>query len=108
MGKLKGEGKLILTTSRLVLINPGGKPEFKAVDLPLALTHHEEFKQPMFGANNWHGKCRPLGNALPGEIEFTIWFMDGGCQKFVKMVRNNLRVIREASKRGQNATQVLI
>ena len=43
MGKLKGEGKVVLTTARLVLINPKGKPEFKSFDLPLALTHHESF-----------------------------------------------------------------
>ena len=62
MGKLKGQGKVIVTSARLVLVNPGGKPEFKSVDLPLALTHHEEFKQPMFGANYWYGFCRPLNN----------------------------------------------
>jgi hypothetical protein len=44
MGKLKGQGKVIVTTVRLVLINPGGKPEFKSFDLPLALTHHEKFE----------------------------------------------------------------
>lgn len=44
MGKLKGAGKVIVTTARLVLINPQGKPEFKAFDLPLALTHHEKFE----------------------------------------------------------------
>jgi hypothetical protein len=44
MGKLKGEGKVIVTTARLVLINPKGKPEFKSFDLPLALTHHESFE----------------------------------------------------------------
>jgi len=79
MGKLKGQGKVVLTTARLVLINPMGKPEFKSFDLPLALTHHEKFEQPIFGANNWTGKCRPLNNSLPGEITFKIWFMEGGC-----------------------------
>jgi len=44
MGKLKGAGKVIVTTARLILINPQGKPEFKAFDLPLALTHHEKFE----------------------------------------------------------------
>jgi hypothetical protein len=44
MGKLKGQGKVIVTTVRMVLINPAGKPEFKAFDLPLALTHHEKFE----------------------------------------------------------------
>ena len=103
MGKLKGEGKVIVTTARLVLINPKGKPEFKSFDLPLALTHHESFEQPFFGAYYWTGKCRPLNNSLPGEVTFKIWFMEGGCQKFIKTVRNNLKVLREVSSRpGSN------
>lgn len=43
MGTLKGAGKVVVTTMRLILINPLGKPTFKAFDLPLALTHHEKF-----------------------------------------------------------------
>ena len=38
MGKLTGAGKCVVTTMRLILINPLGKPTFKAFDLPLALT----------------------------------------------------------------------
>ena len=109
MGKLKGKGKVIVTTVRMVLINPEGKADFKSFDLPLALTHHEKFEQPMFGANYWTGQCRPLNNSLPGEITFKIWFMDGGCQKFVKTIRNNLKIMREHSRRpGSNYQQAII
>jgi hypothetical protein len=59
MGTLKGAGKVVVTTMRLILINPLGKPTFKAFDLPLV--------------------CRPLNNSLPGDIEFKIWFTEGGC-----------------------------
>ena len=63
----------------------------------------------MFGANYWTGVCRPLNNSLPGDITFKIWFMEGGCQKFVKVIRNNLRVLREASRiPGRNYADVLI
>lgn len=79
MGKLKGEGKVVLTTHRLVLINPGGPNDFKSADLPLALTYNEKFEQPIFGANAWSGKCKAMGNSLPGEIEFYIKFKEGGC-----------------------------
>jgi len=79
MGTLKGAGKVVVTTMRLILINPLGKPTFKAFDLPLALTHHEKFNQPIFGSNYWYGICRPLNNSLPGDIEFKIWFTEGGC-----------------------------
>ena len=42
MGKLKGKGKMILTTLRLVLINKQGG-ELKAFDLPHANTYKEKF-----------------------------------------------------------------
>lgn len=35
--------------------------------------------------------------------------MEGGCQKFIKTVRNNLKVLREVSRRpGSNYAEVLI
>ena len=43
MGKLKGKGKMILTTLRLVLINDKGSGELKAFDLPHANTFKEKF-----------------------------------------------------------------
>ena len=43
MGKLKGKGKMILTTLRLVLINKGDG-ELRAFDLPHANTFKEKFQ----------------------------------------------------------------
>lgn len=94
MGKLKGKGFLLCTTIRLVLLNPCGPADFKAFDLPLALTHHEKFEQPIFGANYFSGQCRRLNSSLPGNVSFKIWFMEGGCQKFLRMVRENLEGVR--------------
>jgi hypothetical protein len=44
LGKLKGKGFVVVTTARLILLNPMGPADFKAFDLPLALTHHEKFE----------------------------------------------------------------
>ena len=102
MGKLKGEGKLIVTTCRLVLVNfKKNNNDFRAFDLPMALTFSEKFCQPIFGANYWYGKCKPLHNSLPGECEFKIWFMEGGCNRFLHVVRNNMKAIRN-NKSGQS------
>ena len=44
MGKLKGNGKMILTTLRLVLINNKGDGELRAFDIPHANTFKEKFQ----------------------------------------------------------------
>lgn len=53
MGKLKGKGRSILTSNRIVLLNDRGGSDnvLKAFDLPLALMFKESFEQPIFGAN---------------------------------------------------------
>ena len=78
MGKLKGKGKLIVTTLRLVLVNDQGG-SFRAFDIPYANLYGESFKQPVFGANYWEGSVKPLFNSLPQDAHFKIWFMEGGC-----------------------------
>lgn len=62
IGKLYGKGSCILTTNRLVLMNTKGsnQDKLKAFDLPLALMYDDGFEQPIFGANYWRGKCKPL------------------------------------------------
>lgn len=78
MGKLKGKGKLIITTLRLVLINEAGV-DFKAFDIPYGNLFNEKFCQPIFGSNYWEGSVKPLFNSLPGDTHFKIWFTEGGC-----------------------------
>ena len=93
MGKLKGKGKMILTTLRLVLINKGSG-ELHAFDLPHANTFKEKFQQPFFGSNYWEGQCLPLFNSLPGKVKFKIWFTEGGCSGFNRVYRSTLMHIR--------------
>ena len=93
MGKLKGKGKMILTTLRLVLINDN-KGELRAFDIPHGNTFKEKFQQPFFGSNYWEGKCLPLFNSLPGQVSFKIWFTEGGCSGFNRVYRSTLMHIR--------------
>jgi len=95
MGKLKGKGECILTTSRIILVNKERSDTFKAFDLPLHLMSGESFEQPIFGANYIKGTVRPLiQNSLPGNCEFKMWFMSGGCMKFLKTWRLLLHQVR--------------
>ena len=93
---------MILTTARIVCLNQKNTA-FKAFDLPLALTYNESFEQPIFGANYIKGTCKPLLN-LPGDVNFKIWFMEGGCGTFapayLKMV-HSMRVNRRIDQNMQ-------
>jgi hypothetical protein len=74
-----------MTTCRLILLNNKNKKDslFKAFDIPLALIIKEDFKQPFFGANYLEGTVEPLLNILPGNCDFKIWLMEGGCNTFI-------------------------
>ena len=85
--KVTGKGELVLTTARTVLINHKKSADIKAVDLPLAYIFSDKFEQPIFGANYYKGTCKPLFNMLPDDLHFKIWFMEGGCGRFLKCFR---------------------
>jgi hypothetical protein len=95
LGKFKGRGHLVLSTTRVVLINNKQDSQLKAFDLPLALISGEKFEQPILGANYWKGTSKPLNNTLPGNAHFKIWFMEGSFGKFTKAFRYCLQKIRE-------------
>eukprot|EP00355_Strombidium_rassoulzadegani_P010533 CAMPEP_0168618830 /NCGR_PEP_ID=MMETSP0449_2-20121227/6277_1 /TAXON_ID=1082188 /ORGANISM="Strombidium rassoulzadegani, Strain ras09" /LENGTH=139 /DNA_ID=CAMNT_0008659723 /DNA_START=1 /DNA_END=420 /DNA_ORIENTATION=+ len=98
LGKLKGKGMAYLTTSRIVLVKKDYKDNdpFKAFDIPIAYTFNESFEQPIFGANYIKGKCKPLvPGSLPADPQFKIWFMEGGCGRFLKSWRYCLSTLRE-------------
>ena len=46
-----GEGYLILTSNRLVIIPTRQNTNFRAIEIPLNQIYQEEFKQPLFGKN---------------------------------------------------------
>ena len=96
---------MILTSCRVICVNKKNSA-FKAFDLPLSLISKEGFAQPIFGANYIHGTCKPLLNSLPGDINFKIWLMNGGCGTFapayLKMVASCKR------NRGRGAEQSVI
>ena len=63
MGKLKGRGRSILTTRRIILINEKKNDSLKSFELPLHFMFKESFEQPIFGANYIQGVVKPL---IPG------------------------------------------
>lgn len=92
-----------MTTCRLVLLNNKNDNAFKAFDIPLALLIKESFEQPFFGANYIYGSCLPLLNMLPGNIEFKVWFMEGGCNTFVHNFLSLVKGIRKNQNKGPDS-----
>ena len=96
---------MILTSARVICLNEKNSA-FKAFDLPLALISNEGFEQPIFGANYLCGTCKPLLNSLPGNIDFKIWLMNGGCgtlaPAYLKMIKSCKR------NKGRGAEQNVI
>ncbi len=90
---------MILTSCRVICINKKNSA-FKAFDLPLSLISNEGFAQPIFGANYIHGTCQPLLNSLPGNINFKIWFMTGGCGTFAPAYLRMVASCRRNKGRG--------
>ena len=68
-----GEGFLILTSNRLVIIPMKQNANFRALEIPLNQIYSEEFKQPLFGKNYIKGSCRPFFQSQFGNFNFTIW-----------------------------------
>lgn len=99
MSKLSGKGTLYLTTARLIFVNKNfTSDKFKAMDMPVAMMSHVDFKQPVFGSNYLMFTCKPLFNLLPGEAEVKLWFTQGGCDKFLRIFEHVTKQIYEQKK----------
>lgn len=98
--KYSGKGEVILTTCRLVCVNNDKKSMFKSFDLPLALIYSEKFTQPIFGSNYLGGYCKPLMNILPGDVEFYIYFTEGGVGTFIPSVMGLIANVRKNNNKG--------
>ena len=53
--------------------------------MPVALIKKPDFKQPVFGANYLKFDVLPLYGLLPDKAEIKLWFMSGGCDKFLRI-----------------------
>ena len=63
----------------------------KSFDMSLILMFKTAFKQPIFGSNFYQGKCKPLmSDPYTGDLEYKIWFMNGGADKFLRAIAHYL------------------
>ena len=120
--RLHFQGELHVSTIRMVFINHSGG-DMQAFDLPMANITNEKFNQPIFGANNISGTVaavRPAQNwaaallshpdrdlavllalqianeqaGVTGQLEFKLWFNEGGCHTFLRVFFNAMEQLR--------------
>ena len=49
------------------------------------------------------GATKPLFDLIAGDVSFKIWFMKGGCGKFLRGVRSVVEQIRNNKNRGPSS-----
>ena len=92
-----GEGYIILTSERLVIISTQRNATFKSIEIPLNKIYQETFKQPLIGKNYLTAKCHPIFASQFGSFTFTIWLkgnrmgtLVGAFYTLLDSLRNNL------------------
>lgn len=48
----------------------------------------------MFGSTYLKGSCNPYQNLLPGNCHFKLWFKNGGCDTFIKILSKLIKEVR--------------
>lgn len=83
MFKNTKNGRIYLTTHRVIFNNKNAKDPLQSFSSPFITMSDVELEQPVFGANYIRGKVRaqPNGN-FTGETKFKISFKSGGCIDF--------------------------
>jgi len=92
-GEYEGEGHLILTTKRLILVNRG-MTIFKSFSMPLVHIHAENFEMGAMGKFHVRGKCKPGMLNIKHPAEFNIRFNQLGAIHFQRMFERCLILSR--------------
>ena len=99
-GEYQGEGHLMLTTKRLVLVNRG-MTIFKSFSMPLVHVHDEFFKEGMMGKFHVEGKCKPGMLNIKHKAEFNLKFNQLGAIHFQEVFKTC--IIRAKEQRDAQA-----
>ena len=111
LGVLKGAGKIIFTTVRIVFIPTRPSPTFQSFDIPLQGISSETFKQPVFGANRLEMDVAMVpgrGLESAGPIHVSLTFNEGGCNKFLRVFFALMEKFRAASSAHDPRAQAVL
>ncbi|KAI7840790.1 hypothetical protein COHA_005494 [Chlorella ohadii] len=107
--KWGARGTIFLSNMRLVFVadKPDGASGLQAFELPLAYISEEDFKQPIFFANNLSGRCNMVeaGAEGPQMIQWTLYFKEGGVGTFIPFFFRSCAYVRSVAGRMQQQQQ---
>lgn len=107
--KWGARGTIFLSNMRLVFVadKPDGSSGLQAFELPLAYISEEDFKQPIFFANNLSGRCNMVdaGAEGPETIQWTLYFKEGGVGTFIPFFFRSCAYVRSVAGRMQQQQQ---
>ncbi|CAK4748076.1 unnamed protein product [Aphanomyces euteiches] len=102
--KFKGNGRIYITTQRLVFCADKGSHQhdifFEAFEIPLDNITADKFNQPIFGACNISGNVVPVNQAADGgasPIQWKVAFNNGGTGTFLAVFLK----LMEQKKKGK-------
>ncbi|KAG9401396.1 hypothetical protein AC1031_009255 [Aphanomyces cochlioides] len=103
--KFKGNGRIYITTQRLVFCADKGSHQhdifFEAFEIPLDNITADKFNQPIFGACNISGNVVPVNQAADGgasPIQWKVAFNNGGTGTFLAIF---LKLMEQKKKAGE-------
>ena len=79
--------------------------DFWSFDIPIATLYKEKVEFPLFGTTYLCGSTPPNQNLLPGLCHFKLWFNNGGCDTFIKLLSHWLKEIRKFNNNMEVFTQ---
>lgn len=98
---------MFLTNYRLVFVAEKPKPDLYAVEIPLLFVKQENVSQPIFGANNLSGLCKPV-DAPPDatqQLKWKVSFINGGLGTLVPLFYSALTYLRRATENAAARAQ---
>lgn len=60
---------------------------------------------PIFGSTYLKGSTPPNQNLLPGNCHFKLWFKNGGCDTFIRLLSNLIKEVRKYNRNMEVFTQ---
>ena len=78
--------QVYLTVFRIIFVCQKPSQDFFSFDIPLFLLYDENVEFPLFGAIYLRGSSLPYQNLLPGNSHFKLWFKNGGCDTFIRIL----------------------
>eukprot|EP00826_Nyctotherus_ovalis_P009652 TRINITY_DN12552_c0_g1_i4.p1 TRINITY_DN12552_c0_g1~~TRINITY_DN12552_c0_g1_i4.p1 ORF type:complete len:371 (+),score=64.67 TRINITY_DN12552_c0_g1_i4:169-1281(+) len=100
--QLKGSGKALLTSFRIILINTSMSTlnQWKSADIPIPFIHEEQFQGPVSAPSQFTGKCKDFDYETRTVSGFDIRLAKGNLRAFEFAFKEAKGKVREQEEKG--------